>query len=131
MRISDWSSDVCSSDLKFASLPPSQQVEAMSTISDIVQQQEEELLQNLELALQRGRMQVQDPVLQQLYDNFLEALLSEPAPSPQELMSMFSSIVNRYFDLLFPKMTDALDTFLPNRSEERLVGKECISSCST
>src|SRR3546814_13017371 len=59
-------------------------------------------------------MQVQDPVLQQLYDNFLEALLSEPAPSPQELMSMFSSIVNRYFDLLFPKMTDALDTFLPN-----------------
>src|SRR3546814_10719926 len=59
-------------------------------------------------------MQVQDPVLQQLYDNFLEALLSEPAPSPQELMSMFSSIVNRYFDLLFPKMTDALDTFLAN-----------------
>src|SRR3546814_8010589 len=89
MRISVWISDVCSSDLaiclftasctllspentqkleamgcKFASLPPSQQVEAMSTISDIVQQQEEELLQNLELALQRGRMQVQDPVLQ-------------------------------------------------------------------
>src|SRR3546814_4729949 len=32
----------------------------------------------------------------------------------QELMSMFSSIVNRYFDLLFPKMTDALDTFLAN-----------------
>src|SRR3546814_20993002 len=29
-------------------------------------------------------------------------------------MSMFSSIVNRYFDLLFPKMTDALDTFLAN-----------------
>src|SRR3546814_17324615 len=59
-------------------------------------------------------MQVQDPVLQQLYDNFLEALLSEPAPSPQELMSMFSSIVTRYFDLLFPKMTDALDTLLAN-----------------
>src|SRR3546814_15933189 len=112
MRISDWSSDVCSSDLKFASLPPSQQVEAMSTISDIVQQQEEELLQNLELALQRGRMQEQDPVLQQLSDNFLDALLSEPAHSPQELMSMFSSIVTRYFDLIFMQMTDALKNYL-------------------
>src|SRR3546814_20433889 len=90
MRISDWSSDVCSSDLANAGTDESKKLyciyvaigQKRSTVAQIVRQLEE-----------NGAME---------YSIVVAATASEPAP---------------------------LQFLAPYRSEERRVGKECVSTC--
>src|SRR3546814_15644832 len=77
MRISDWSSDVCSSDLQFYSKP------ALST------------------ALAKGKV--------------ADTLVTTPAAK---------MVAQLRLDLRAGREAEAID-----RSEERRVGKECVSTC--
>src|SRR3546814_14229307 len=83
MRMSDWSSDVCSSDLLNAHIPQNDKVRL----------------------LWRG-------------DNWISITPFKPLPEPKGLASIKSEIGQRW------PMTGLLD-----RSEERRVGKECVSTC--
>src|SRR3546814_11109944 len=100
MRISDWSSDVCSSDLGLAFL----------------------LSVNLSLAWSRWRtIMLDDPV--QHVDDFRTVHLAELAA---QLVAEGRQIVCAVEDAA---LAELLSRRLPVRSEERRVGKECVSTC--
>src|SRR3546814_12386099 len=94
MRISDWSSDVCSSDLDYA-------------------------LQNNNANIRRLKARIPR----------VEAI-----QNADEMQEQFGDIEYREQDgrvwLVFPgKPADDVRATLRSRSEERRVGKECVSTC--
>src|SRR3546814_2125661 len=91
MRISDWSSDVCSSDLESAAAALAAR---HATDAEIA---------NMQAILQEGG---NDPVALNL--RFHDAI--------------YSAAHNRHLIRLLRSLTDT-------RSEERRVGKECVSTC--
>src|SRR3546814_15603337 len=94
MRISDWSSDVCSSDLKRRAFGNGDDVGARHRdIVDGLLAEMEEIAQHLALDLR----QVADDI----------------AAAP--VLALFLGLVDDLFDLF--------------RSEERRLGKECVSTC--
>src|SRR3546814_4643206 len=80
MRISDWSSDVCSSDLR---------VNSATTVSELIND-----------------------------DRFLRVLANANG-----FGDLFSTDKQKLKDILTSDLSD------PARSEERRVGKECVSTC--
>src|SRR3546814_17441723 len=90
MRISDWSSDVCSSDL---------------------------LMMRLERAAQ-----AREDLLGVLQCRLDHVDLLEPAEQRAILFEMVA-------ELLVRRRADAADHAARQRSEERRVGKECVSTC--
>src|SRR3546814_15012904 len=91
MRISDWSSDVCSSDLVARDMldmfRESVSFEQMTAIADLT----------------------------------LRALIQDPREQP---LDWFTNITN---DWLMGEMSPRIEELV--RSEERRVGKECVSTC--
>src|SRR3546814_19542868 len=95
MRISDWSSDVCSSDLRFGR----------------------------ELGARRN-----EPDLALI--EFVGGIAANAHPhsgrdTPQIRFADISPHINRSIK------AEAIDRALADRSEERRVGKECVSTCSS
>src|SRR3546814_12709989 len=91
MRISDWSSDVCSSDLTYAFGEPGR------------------LARPVAYAAARGDID------QATLDAWLDSLVASLGPAPED------NIQARWW-----KRRANLENF---RSEERRVGKECVSTC--
>src|SRR3546814_9051475 len=103
MRISDWSSDVCSSDLGFEIVAACQQ-----------------LGRDIDLARTDFEQE-----LQQVGDQ--RAFLAEPGFTLVERNGKVSAI-----DLKIEGEPMPIEEFAPrrdDRSEERRVGKECVSTC--
>src|SRR3546814_9230492 len=93
MRISDWSSDVCSSDLEH-------RVIAAASLGDIVQQHRD--------------------------------ILRAPRSDPVDQAGRAGMILLQLALLDSVQEPDGADRVLVDgRSEERRVGKECVSKCST
>src|SRR3546814_16802561 len=90
MRISDWSSDVCSSDLK-----------ALSVLADAQAIEADE------------RDKAAGTVFRSVWKE-AEKLFTEGAPAPDECPVCATAIG---------------DTAAGSRSDERRVGKECVSTC--
>src|SRR3546814_16149264 len=91
MRISDWSSDVCSSDL-----------------------------------------QIDDTNLAYLCDSNIRGELEAVGEKPDELLDTYIKLINDSVAGLPDDMTVCLHMCRGNfgrRSEERRVGKECVSTC--
>src|SRR3546814_11829916 len=97
MRISDWSSDVCSSDLR-------------DNGADVT----DDSLANLIVKL-RHELVGQDQV---------QAVLSSFR------QNTFERICGKVLELVYIE-TKVLALVLRDRSEERRVGKECVSTCSS
>src|SRR3546814_16607665 len=105
MRISDWSSDVCSSDLVAAREQP--------RVRRGLQQQNHSFTLVLGAELKGLGRHFPDAAAR-LYI----AMLNEVANSEQRAQQRL------------PELREALWHFL-DRSEERRVGKECVSTCSS
>src|SRR3546814_19179648 len=108
MRISDWSSDVCSSDLK---LPASDHL-VLANISETLGAKYFEGGW-LERALQptlaaRDHYQAFGSLYSDLFTRFLEARIKRAQGRSRDA-----------------------EAILTTRSEERRVGKECVSTCSS
>src|SRR3546814_12952309 len=101
MRISDWSSDVCSSDLSAKSLEQSlASVEALS-VKDFI-----DVYVSRDHRDERAR------------GCPMAALCGDAARQSSDLKSAFAEGIERMLQTLGEK-----------RSEERRVGKECVSKC--
>src|SRR3546814_15312171 len=90
MRISDWSSDVCSSDLRLGAVEPAGSRREPAGLGD----------GDEHLQLVQGRLRFHS-----------------------------SSILSMITNDIFPVLTIGVHRHLPRRSEERRVGKECVSTC--
>src|SRR3546814_15659416 len=95
MRISDWSSDVCSSDLSFADVPKA-----------IIMHRTEGMI----------KMAIHPQTKQILGVHIL-------APNASELIAEAMMLIKN------KNTIDDVVNSLPMRSEERRVGKECVSTC--
>src|SRR3546814_12996299 len=110
MRISDWSSDVCSSDLKTNCL-------------DFI----------------RARMNmVEAPVdfhASALHEHFLDCGFHRMLRSASDMEIALPSMGNRDLERLSDLIADIIPPLsvkaVSVRSEERRVGKECVSTCSS
>src|SRR3546814_15154949 len=101
MRISDWSSDVCSSDLAEVFNPATGEVEKRVPLASAAE---------LDAAVANAR----------------EAQPAWAAVNPQRrarVLMKFVELLHRDMD----KLAEALSR--EHRSEERRVGKECVSTC--
>src|SRR3546814_14170788 len=97
MRISDWSSDVCSSDLRIADF-------------------EQELKEEQEIALRAGKEFDAEKRASDIYSSYEVPFDgSGRFVLPDDLVAL-------------AEITDQI-YFRGNRSEERSVGKECVSTC--
>src|SRR3546814_3482889 len=96
MRISDWSSDVCSSDLLFATRAGKDTALFRSHIAGL-----------------------------QRYLPTVMPLLAPNVNSYRRLMPDYDAPINTHWG--YDNRTVGLR--VPNRSEERRVGKECVSTC--
>src|SRR3546814_12405725 len=117
MRISDWSSDVCSSDLKIEIGTGSDEIIPVSVDVD----------------------QCLAPILKhhfRIYDREVAVRSIHSATmSPSESLLAFSSLRRIYVSkgrneprVLFKQVVGQFyPTYSPDRSEERRVGKECVS----
>src|SRR3546814_21014549 len=116
MRISDWSSDVCSSDLADAAQEAEAGLDEKRCLNESLRP---EIMQAIEVAcvvafeLVAGAGGVQR--LQRVAD-VLEAVAKY-------------QIVTALEHFPFPGMIERLEAFQHRRSEERRVGKECVSTC--
>src|SRR3546814_19860898 len=99
MRISDWSSDVCSSDLKRAHGTPCSRVRGRSI--DCEQEYLHSKFANLEISVQN--------------------------PSLVHVLHRVTNLPKVFPDNAFRELGILLLCLA--RSEERRVGKECVSSC--
>src|SRR3546814_15839231 len=105
MRISDWSSDVCSSDLRIALTP---------TMGNLHRG-------HLRL-VEAGHAQAQR-VVTSVFVNPLQFGLNEDFDRyPRTLDADAAQLAHAGCDLLFAPS-------VPERSEERRVGKECVRTC--
>src|SRR3546814_16224630 len=109
MRISDWSSDVCSSDLE---------------------QEQPDRLQRLDCGVRKAPIEVIDEDYQAIYLGVLQEF-SELLP---EGMHLFRRIVlgdfaQKLVRTLYTRGDGLRRQILGARSEERSVGKECVSTC--
>src|SRR3546814_2894741 len=103
MRISDWSSDVCSSDLgAFPAIVSQAQFDQARLI---VEERSKRLTDDEMLALLSDILKRNGYLSGLIIDEF------EDGPSSSAYQSRFGSLLRAY------------------RSEERRVGKECVSTC--
>src|SRR3546814_16937298 len=115
MRISDWSSDVCSSDLEYAIRPKSGRNMYAATL---VEHALENTAPWFTYEIDRGDTKIRVPdneatqlaneKIESLRTGFIEWLKERPQQQKYHLEKLYN------------------DTF---RSEERRVGKECVSTC--
>src|SRR3546814_5802489 len=129
MRISDWSSDVCSSDLRHLARLAMAETRTSFAIADYDQCSETEALTTL-----NG---LADPVdMDELFNKFFALLLVAAttiiAPTSAASLANASAPVSTTPTaapafLLGSFAFDASEGF--TRSEERRVGKECVSTC--
>src|SRR3546814_17851272 len=124
MRISDWSSDVCSSDL---TAPPVEPAEEIVDIGAVVTQIERDLAalladQRVELSISRvggpfmGR--AGDANVRRMVGRLLTALVDVSEPEATLVGQLVTE--SRHDDMLQLQIV---------RSEARRVGKECVSTC--
>src|SRR3546814_20998063 len=98
MRISDWSSDVCSSDL-----------------AQII------LARDDQIALRRGQQALRARKPRFGLGHIGAGEIAHLEPVPRRL-----KVGAKHLHLIFVQLDDLLR---PYRSEERRVGKECVSTC--
>src|SRR3546814_16459003 len=108
MRISDWSSDVCSSDLRF-----DEALDHFQPLDDLLGL--ELRLGGREVFHQVDAFLLQVEILEEHADRF-------GADAGRE--SIFAMFVLRVEQFVFGQKLEL-------RSEERRVGKECVSTCSS
>src|SRR3546814_15239289 len=102
MRISDWSSDVCSSDLRFFA---SENFHELAELAEVVEKDKSGRVTGWTKAAQK-------------------VLKTGSSPASEE------TILRRVQDGLAQEIKIMLDDgVVPERSEERRVGKECVSTC--
>src|SRR3546814_11890420 len=112
MRISDWSSDVCSSDLEVGgSTPPRPTILWLGALAQLGERLlcKHQVIGSIPISSTKVQMISGDE------DSGLPALAGDMARS-----ECFFDIVNGFFN----RCRGDLD-----RSEERRVGKECVSTC--
>src|SRR3546814_20430149 len=113
MRISDWSSDVCSSDLRGPRDQPALRAWHRSRYADAPEGRRRELLE--------PRAKKWEPIFrEQRCDN------KELEQVTCVGFNAACSKAGRHSVQVEPKMVVSRD---PKRSEERRVGKECVSTC--
>src|SRR3546814_13694090 len=109
MRISDWSSDVCSSDLR---TPPAASIIKVAT--EIVKQQEAFFLKGVAYLKPMTLRQVADAI--EMHESTVSRVTS----------NKYLSCARGLFELKY-FFTSAIQA--ADRSEERRVGNECVSTC--
>src|SRR3546814_14982019 len=108
MRISDWSSDVCSSDLSaFAAMPAYAEVDADTVMAVL---EEAGKFASQVIAPLNGVGDVEGCTID--------------AEGAVTTATGFKDAYRQYVDAGWPSLACA-----PERSEERRVGKECVSTC--
>src|SRR3546814_12658529 len=110
MRISDWSSDVCSSDL---SIPLAQGLARDPRYSELI------CLADLALDAEQAMLHAARDVVPGVAE-LVEAHRSG-SPGPHEVRDLTWEVGERGYRLLLGLRR--------HRSEERRVGKECVSTC--
>src|SRR3546814_15315770 len=114
MRISDWSSDVCSSDLSVASSRDPRLDEREELVEDAVLESDRKRQEAVEPSLDGRHLVLEDAILVDQLETgamleFVERGAGELAPRQQ--------------------VEPAQEGSAGIRSEERRVGKECVSTC--
>src|SRR3546814_13917147 len=114
MRISDWSSDVCSSDL-------AKRVEGANLDTAVAQGVEAFLRGNALIdALRRNAPDLHDKIASAIQHRARLLNFAGPRGGPQPGNILHTELEN---------LTGAIKESAPSRSEERRVGKECVSTC--
>src|SRR3546814_12999885 len=98
MRISDWSSDVCSSDLNEEELISEDEVDHLNSIREMI-------------------AELSDLSVFDIAENFFAQSYAMPA-------DFFTDLILDLYSI-----EEGQDIALLTRSEERRVGKECVSTC--
>src|SRR3546814_13664791 len=112
MRISDWSSDVCSSDLPGAHVSLSHNVGRLGLI-----ERENGTILNAALAT----------LAQHVMASLERALAALGIAAPLYISQNDGTLISAAEAARYPVLT--IGSGPTNRSEERRVGKECVSTC--
>src|SRR3546814_12463393 len=116
MRISDWSSDVCSSDLDSAAGPAGERQQPGGVL---LHHREADLRRLAGLAFQEGARDEAHEV----------AIAGLVLHQEDELVGRRRGAVARLAGLSGGQLARYLELAADDRSEERRVGKECVSTC--
>src|SRR3546814_15016445 len=125
MRISDWSSDVCSSDLKAAltyRLKQEYRHNSLDPATDTVTISDRRARAIALTADHYDRLYGSDPALRPMRDNY--AMKEDTLPDPARR----AALTDFFFWTAWAASTDRPGT-VATRSEERRGGKGCVGSC--
>src|SRR3546814_18026546 len=123
MRISDWSSDVCSSDLAVAA------GEWIALLDADDAFEAERLARLVPLAGQCGADLLADNLLLEDEEGRTEAMLAPAATADCAPVSAAAFLLGNLPDPAHPRKRYGFLKPLLSRSEERRVGKECVMTC--
>src|SRR3546814_15232811 len=121
MRISDWSSDVCSSDLFFVDTADTAEIRDLAE-SGLV----DGVTTNPSLIHKSGRKFLE--VVAEICSITSGPVSAEVVALDHETMMKEADILRKIADNVAIKVPLTIDG-LKTRSEERRVGKECVSTC--
>src|SRR3546814_16986479 len=116
MRISDWSSDVCSSDLGEDGRDELAELEERTKSTKLSKEASEKALGELKKLRSMSPMSAEAPVVR----NYLDWILSIPWKKRSKIKRDIKQA---------QEIIDAAPYGPEQRSEERRVGKECVGTC--
>src|SRR3546814_8892246 len=118
MRISDWSSDVCSSDLPTVVLHLLPDQEASEQSDDHSNLRENDMTASFDFSVQY-----------QVTDSGVGEAKGKAKGGDGGCLMAFAEAMGKLMQKQVEKIQDFADSI--GRSEERRVGKECVSTCSS